>query len=234
MYLIFDQNNFNRLKITCNNTHPEGTPGDFLLNDELNRLKMMKMSAKSSYIFACYLEAVNYYNSTNKDSTEYLCSCYYDLTMEEMHHCPANEKFAPKGYCRYHIECCDPIFRCIDLARWATTSAKQVSEYRDEYTTIAQDCMQLSVKILEQCSDTNEVETLLKEPAGANKYLRKANYVKYPRLLLAVEHKNREFVGHMYCQQMLRQQWYGGRQYEMMSNYCKVMNLQNTLPNIFI
>jgi hypothetical protein len=113
----------------------------------------------------------------------------------------------------------------MDLARWATNSAKQVSEYRDEYTSIAQDCMKLSVKVLEQCSDTNEVETLLKEPAGANKYMRQANYVKYPRLFLAVEHKNREFVGHMYCQQLLREQWYGGGKYEMMSMVCKVMKL---------
>ena len=71
--------------------------------------------------------------------------------------------------------------------------------------------------------DTHEVETLLKEPAGANKYLRKANYFKYPRLCLALEHKNREFVGHMYCQQMLRQQWYCGVEFETMGFIGKVV-----------
>ena len=214
-----------RLKIRHSYSNTEGSEGlGFMGNDELNRLKIMKMSSTSSYILACYLDALNYYNSTNAEPEEeqYSCSCYYDLMREEMHYCPASDNFAPKGYCRYHIECCDPIFRCFDLGRWASHSAKQVPEYRDEYTGIAQECMKLSVKILEQCSDTNEVETLLKEPAGASKYLRKTKYVKYPRLLLAVEHKNREFVGHMYCQQLLRQQWYGESKFESMSILRKV------------
>lgn len=198
--------------------------GDFDEDDELKQLKWLKMSAKSSYIMACYMDALDYFNSTNTTTNKYLCSCYYNLSMDEMHPCPASERFTPRGYCRFHVECCDPLFRCFDLAKWATSLAEQVSEYRDEYNTIAQDCMKMSVKILEQCMDTNEVETLLKEPAGANKYLRKANYFKYPRLCLALEHKNREFVGHMYCQQMLRQQWYGGVEFESMGFCRKVIN----------
>ena len=34
--------------------------------------------------------------------------------------------------------------------------------------------------------------------------------VRYPRLRLAMEHNHKAFVGHMYCQQMLRQEWHGG------------------------
>ena len=186
------------MKIFFKKDHSKESEDNLVENDALNQLKIMKMSARSAYIMACYLEALDYFNSSNQDLNKYFCSCYYDLTWDQMHFCPGTDNFAPKGYCRYHIECCDPLFRCFDLSKWATTLAKQVSEYREEYTAIAQDCMELSVKILEQCMDTNEVETLLKEPAGANKYLRKANYFKYPRLCLAVEHKNREFVGHMY------------------------------------
>ena len=33
--------------------------------------------------------------------------------------------------------------------------------------------------------------------------------MKYPRLKLAIEHNNKEFVGHVFCQQILRQQWHG-------------------------
>jgi hypothetical protein len=33
---------------------------------------------------------------------------------------------------------------------------------------------------------------------------------RYPRIRLAIEHNHKEFVGHMYCQQMLRQEWQGG------------------------
>ena len=170
----------------------------------------MRLMSSSAYIHACYADAVNYFNTTNNGESEgYSCSCSYDLTMNEIHFCPANGRFAPKGYCRYHVECNDPIFRCFDLARWAKSYASHVHEYRNEYEAIAQECLNLSVKILDQCSDTKEVEMLLKEPAGCSKYLRKADYIKYPRLLLAIEHKHKEFVGHMYCQQVLREQWHG-------------------------
>ena len=33
--------------------------------------------------------------------------------------------------------------------------------------------------------------------------------MKYPRLRLAVEQNHKEFVGHMYSQQVLNQVWYG-------------------------
>ena len=33
--------------------------------------------------------------------------------------------------------------------------------------------------------------------------------MQYPILRLAIEHNNKPFVGHMYCQNTLRQSWYG-------------------------
>ena len=50
----------------------------------------------------------------------------------------------------------------------------------------------------------------MKESAGSTKYFRFAKEMKYPRLRLAIEHNHKDFVGHMYCQQVLRQEWHGG------------------------
>ena len=82
-----------------------------------------------------------------------------------------------------------------------------VPEYREEYEEISEKCRKLSVELLDQCIDTNEVHTLLKERTGSKKYFRFTKEMQYPRLRLAIEHNNKEFVGHMYCQQTLMQQW---------------------------
>ena len=74
---------------------------------------------------------------------------------------------------------------------------------------MANQCYKLSVQLLEQCNNTEEVQILLQESAGSSKYFRHFNEMKYPRLRLAIEHNQKEFVGHMFCQQILRQQWHG-------------------------
>ena len=89
------------------------------------------------------------------------------------------------------------------------TDADHVPEYREEYEEIAEHCCNLSVQLLEQCNNTKEVQILLQESAGSSKYFRDSKEMKYPRLRLAIEHNHKEFVGHMFCQQILRQQWHG-------------------------
>ena len=133
----------------------------------------------------------------------------YVNNFKKQHYCPQNQYFRPRMHCRSHVECNDPLFRCFDLAKLASEYADRIPEYREEYEDIAKQCRRLSVEILDQCSDTDEVQTILKEVAGATKYFRYAKYIKYPRLRLAIEHNHKEFVGHMYCQQTLRQEWHG-------------------------
>ena len=87
--------------------------------------------------------------------------------------------------------------------------ADHVPEYREEYEEIAEHCCKLSVQLLEQCNNTEEVQILLQESSGSSKYFRYSKEMKYPRLRLAIEHNHKEFVGHMFCQQILRQQWHG-------------------------
>ena len=86
-------------------------------------------------------------------------------------------------------------YRCFDLAKLACEYADQIPEYREEYEEIAQQCRKLSVELLDQCNETSEVQLILQESTGANKYFRHSSYMKYPRLRLAIEHNHKEFVG---------------------------------------
>ena len=198
-------------------------------DDEVNDLLHLRMMAKPSYILACYEFVVDKDKSLmddkkDKDSVcnfSYECNCLQEDTLKYsinswqfnptngFHFCPANPNFNPSMNCKIHAECNDPIFRCFDLANIAKEYAKSVPECREEYEEISKQCHQLSVQLLEQCTSTGEVQILLKEGAGSSKYLRHANQMEYPRLRLAIEHNHKEFVSHMYCQQMLRQQWQG-------------------------
>ena len=140
-----------------------------------------------------------------------LCSCIKGIgdTSENFHYCPANPKFVPSLSCQDHLECNDPVFKCFDLAKIARMYAEHIPEYKPEYEEIADQCQKFSVQLLDECANTEEVKVLLEEPAGSTKYFRFANEIKYPRLRLAIELNHKEFVGHMFCQQVLREQWHG-------------------------
>ena len=70
-------------------------------------------------------------------------------------------------------------------------------------------CKLLSAELLNQCNESKEVHELLNMKSGVTKYFRYSDQMKYPILRLAIEHNNKPFVGHMYCQNTLRQSWYG-------------------------
>jgi hypothetical protein len=60
--------------------------------------------------------------------------------------------------------------------------------------------------------------------------------MKYPRLRLAIEHNHKEFVGHMFCQQTLRQEWHGGIAWQGRPVTYKLLHfvLQVLLAPIFV
>ena len=74
---------------------------------------------------------------------------------------------------------------------------------------MAADTQQFAINLMAMCKDTSEVNLLLSESAGSSHVLRNSASMKYPRLRLAIELNEKEFVGHMYCQQILTQQWSG-------------------------
>ena len=99
--------------------------------------------------------------------------------------------------------------RSFELAQLAKAYGDNVPEYRFEYEDIVTQCKLLSSELLNQCNESKEVHELLNMKSGVTKYFRYSDQMKYPILRLAIEHNNKPFVGHMYCQNTLRQSWYG-------------------------
>ena len=97
------------------------------------------------------------------------------------------------------------------MAQVATKYANKVPEYREEYSEIASSCSELAVDILNECVNTKEVELFLQERSGVKEYFRMdvAKKIKYPKLQMAIQRNHKTFVGHMFCQQILRDQWHG-------------------------
>ena len=199
-------------------------------NDEINDLKILRLMVTPAYVFSCYLSILDgseasIKQSSNKKMEE--CSCIKKSRMHtgridkiECHLCPANNDFVPITNCRQHLECNDPIYTCIDLTCLGLKLANQTPEFAMEYLGISDQAKALTVQLLGQCSTTDDVETLLEEDSGSRKYFNLSNtgkYIssgqdmKYPRLKLAIEFNHKEFVGHMYCQQMLKNEWYCNR-----------------------
>ena len=104
--------------------------------------------------------------------------------------------------CDLHVECNDPISRSFSLSQQAKAMAGQIPEYKEEYTAIAKKCIELPIKLLSLCENMSEVEVFLKETCGSFEHI----YVydtNIPRILLAFENNNRDFVTNSYCQQVL-------------------------------
>ena len=201
-------------------------------HDDLNKLKILHMMLTPAYIMACYIQNLEDSKILHHDTDQgYICSCHVVADKDDFHHCPAHPKFIPDISCRYHIECSDPIDCCFALAQLSSDFAKQVPEYKEECSDIAQQAMDLSVSLLNQCYNTNEVELLLSDKTGLNKFMREVNRpqasrIKHARLISAIELNHKEFVSHMYCQQILRRQWHGGVTWQGKSRFYKVSNLE--------
>jgi hypothetical protein len=163
----------------------------------------------SEYIIARYMDVADNHDVLKQDAI-YQCTCKYGEICDEFHYCPSSEKFEARGYCSQHVECVDPITRCFDLDLWAKHASQTYPEYKNECQQIADDANEFAVQLLDQCSNSCEVDLLLSERSGASRYFRYSYAIKYARLYQAIEHNRKEFVGHMYCQQMLRDQWCGG------------------------
>ena len=190
-------------------------------DDEVYRLHLAKAMSKPCYIIACYttlhkqkvssvshkrLNDVRSQSIWRSGSLKNLSSLINpDHNISD----PLDDGFRAAPDCRIHSECNDPIFRCFSLARVAKDLASKSPEYREEYTKVAEDTQSFAKDLLSMCKTTSEVDLLLSEPTGSSYFLRNSAQMKYPRLRLAVEINLKEFVGHMYCQQILTQQWVG-------------------------
>ena len=198
--------------------------------DNLNELKILRMITKPVYIMAQYVATLESSYNKKEMARDYSCNCILGQENDDFHFCPAHSKYMPSSFCRHHIECNDPIYVCFELAKLCAEFGDQAPEYGEECKNISSAVINFSVNLLQQCSNTEEVKILLREKTGLTKYMRFLDFdvdgdqmfFKYPRLILAAELNYKEFVGHMHCQQILRQNWYLGCEWKSKSLFFKV------------
>ena len=78
------------------------------------------------------------------------------------------------------------------------------------YDEVVRQCECLAVELLENCRSLGEVQLLLAEKSCAQRFFSQTKFLTYPRMRLAVEHGHKNFAGHIYCQQVVRDKFYGG------------------------
>ena len=88
----------------------------------------------------------------------------------------------------------------------------KVPEYYNDYQELIQQCINLIIQLLDECNQNHEVKTLLTQQTGIEKYTKLLKDAKYPRLTMAFESsvtsKCKNFVGHRFCQHVLRDSWF--------------------------
>ncbi len=185
--------------------------------DEVFNMHVLRAMSKPCYVFTCYTVVSDVARKLLKkkqrnENGDVGRECGCD---GEVHrgHCPDNRvRFDPKLGCLEHPACNDPIFWFFKISKVASSHAGKVPEYREEYESIASASNRSAVHLLDQCQDTAEVEILLSEKSGVTDFLHHSavKRMDYPRLQMAIVNNHKAFVGHMYCQQVLRNKWNGG------------------------
>ncbi|XP_055355691.1 short transient receptor potential channel 4-like isoform X2 [Paramacrobiotus metropolitanus] len=119
----------------------------------------------------------------------------------------------------------DVLKSCFKLCGELVSCASKEPELLQKYTELEEKLRNFAQAILEQCSTTDEVELILKQPhTGAP-----AGCV-YPRIYLAIQCRQKEFIAHENCQQVLRAAWLDDWQdWRGMSSLAKLFRILSKL-----
>ncbi len=203
--------------------------GEERRDDEILNLHILRAMAKPCYVFTCYSTVTEAQKKkrTRKGRSRCNfrgCDCRVEKRQEEEegerddevdvlggHPCPDSKNFEPRSSCVEHPACNDPILRLFEISKVASGQADKVPEYREELESVSASCNRHAVDLLDLCGDTGEVEVLLREKAGSTVFFHRSavKRMRYPRLQMAILNNHKAFVGHTYCQQLLRNEWHG-------------------------
>lgn len=98
----------------------------------------------------------------------------------------------------------DPILTAFNLSHELRACAKTVPAFRAVYRKLSKEVAKFAVDLMGYCRSAEEVQLLLKQPRGINSV-----HFLYPRLVLAMDMKQKGFVAHPNTQQVLEATWYG-------------------------
>lgn len=103
----------------------------------------------------------------------------------------------------------DPIYTSFTLAEELKQCADNEKEFCTMYSELTSQVRQLAVKLLDYCRTTEEVELVVSQRAGCYEGSRP---FRYPRILMAMDLEQKEFVAHPKVQQVFTNLWLGRRQ----------------------
>jgi hypothetical protein len=196
-----------------------GSANELEGSDHIKNLQLLELHVKSAYLLACYATLAEKYDWEDTRSGRCFCECdkfdVFDIRAkvpldDSSHFCVTHRDFMPSLRCTKHIECNDPVSRCFIISKLCVDYSASHPDRRQGYDAVSKSCQSLAVQMLEQCASVDEVELLLREKASAARFFSHGKFLTYPRLRLAVELNHKYFAGHIYCQQVIRDKFYGG------------------------
>ncbi|KAJ9585626.1 hypothetical protein L9F63_002571 [Diploptera punctata] len=99
----------------------------------------------------------------------------------------------------------DPILTAFKLNVGLIDCSKTILQLRGAYRKLAQEVKAFAVELIGCCRDSAEVEDVLNQWDGCDF----AGQVKFPRLMLAMDYNQKEFVAHPNTQEVLDADWSG-------------------------
>ncbi|CAF1233142.1 unnamed protein product [Rotaria sordida] len=113
--------------------------------------------------------------------------------------------------CYISLSSRDPIMTAFDLNRELKRLSRIENEFKQEYEQLAQQCQEYSAALLAETRSSKELEIILnydsENPPVLSETPEKMNL---SRLKLAIRYKQKKFVSHAHCQQLLASLWYEG------------------------
>ncbi|CAH1777716.1 unnamed protein product [Owenia fusiformis] len=103
----------------------------------------------------------------------------------------------------------DPILTTFELSWELKRLSRFENEFKDDYETLSKKCQEFAVALLDQTRGSAELKIILNHdtdgPANAD-----SDHMALSRLKLAIKFKQKKFVSHPNCQQLLASLWYEG------------------------
>ncbi|CAF2578783.1 unnamed protein product [Rotaria sp. Silwood2] len=113
--------------------------------------------------------------------------------------------------CYISLSSRDPIMTAFDLNRELKRLSRIENEFKQEYEQLAQQCQEYSAALLAETRSSKELEIILNYDSENPPVLSETTEKMHlSRLKLAIRYKQKKFVSHAHCQQLLASLWYEG------------------------
>ncbi|KAH3872990.1 hypothetical protein DPMN_036214 [Dreissena polymorpha] len=101
----------------------------------------------------------------------------------------------------------DPIMTTFELRQEMMKLAEIEKEFKSEYLSLVEKCMNFACELMDLCRGTQEVEAVLSEGSDCSSDQGKRDPLA--RLKMAIRYQEKKFVAHPNCQQHMTSIWYG-------------------------